>query len=250
MNRTLHSKTLGELVITAVMPSIRNIVFTVKDQTGKKYIYKKFGKPVLLQDKLVDELGFLDVGVNVVKRTPKEVQQLRQKIEVAGIYTPKIIEVGDDYTIEEFVEGVQLAQISSSDFERVSKTTIEQVATLHENGIVLGDRWIESQIYTEAGEVYFIDFDLAYVGEDQESLEMAELINALTFERTFEEIVFVAETFNNVEHTHHDLYDLELIVDVLKKHITYWSDPQNVLGSLIDVLHQKNILQEEDVLQK
>lgn len=240
MNRILQTDTLGDLIVTAVMPSIRNIVFTVKDQRGKKYVYKQFGKPKFEQDKLAEELAFLGVGIDVVKRTPKDVLELRTKVEAIGVKTPRVVEVGKDYTIEEFIEGVQLMQVTAADFEHLAKHTIEQLGLLHRNGVVLGDRWIESQIYTESHEVYFIDFDLAYQGDGQASLEIAELLNALTFERKFEEVVFVAESFNAMARQYnHNLYNLDLVVVVLKKHIAYWSDPQNVLGSLIDVLGKK-----------
>lgn len=238
----VKTKKLGTLTVLEVIPSTVNTVYLLENKEHKRYVYKKYGTNTSSRyGKLAKELKFLNIGVKPKKRTAKEIADIVANVGALGFKVPEIAETGTNYTIEEYIIGTSIGEIKDKNaFMEASFNVLNLVAKLHSKGIVLGDRWIRSQIIDGDNNVYFINFDKTYKGKGLEDLEMTETINALTFDRKFEDVVYVAESFIKIKNKYYK-YNVDAIVEILKKHALYWSDQKEIMSSLIKVLSKKKI---------
>ena len=223
------------------MPSTKNETCLTKDQFGREYTYYKYEGNGSNQG-LAKELKFIDLGVKAKIRTPREMVDITKRLKRIGVRCPQIVEYGDNYSIEQFMVGDTINQVRPQFFEQIAENVLHDVVKAHLNGVIMGNRWWGSQLVNQKNRtVSFIDFNVVYEGKYQNELEIAEILNALTWERGFEEVVFLAERFIGMLTTNKVGmygYNIGLVQSILDKHIRYWSDPQSILGSLIKVLNK------------
>lgn len=236
---SIETKTLGDLKVVQEISSLRNAVYLVSDAGGNMYIHKQYNAEMADPDDLEQELKFYDLGIGIKYRSPQETAKVSKELNVLGVNCPNILEHDANYTIEDYIKGYLVAEIQEpSVFQAVVKEVLSKIYLAHQQYMILGNRWFKRQLVTDDKTVYFMDLDVCYQGENLAELEMAEILNAITINRLFEDVVFVAKTFAELEKVN-SYYKIPLIVEILEKHIAYWSDPQNILGSLIEVINQK-----------
>lgn len=88
------------------------------------------------------------------------------RARAAGVRTPPVVCRGDGWMVLEFVEGRTLAEELRDDgCPSVVLRMMQQLASAHSAGVILGDRWGANEIVDPPGHLHFIDFDLEWVGD-------------------------------------------------------------------------------------
>lgn len=102
-------------------------------------------------------------------RTRREAK-LIEKLNLLGIAAPKFLECDEkEMKISmEYIGGKRLRDVLEKlDYAKICKKVGEQVALLHNNGIIHGDLTTSNMILKQ-GKIYFIDFGLSFYSEKVE----------------------------------------------------------------------------------
>ena len=111
-----------------------------------------------------------------IKELDDEIRRKRTRMEAkiisqarrAGVATPVVYDVKGDMIVMEKIQGKLLRDCIN---EELSRSVGENVAVLHENGIIHGDLTPKNIIVTSS-RLYFIDFGLAFFDERIEPMGM------------------------------------------------------------------------------
>lgn len=98
-------------------------------------------------------------------RTKSEAKIINKLQDIIPV--PKIIKTDEKQIIEmQFIDGEKLSDnLESLDYKQISRIIAENIAKMHNQGIIHGDLTTSNMIYAsdeENNKVYFIDFGLAF----------------------------------------------------------------------------------------
>jgi TP53 regulating kinase-like protein len=136
---------------------------------GAEAIIEKKGKKIIKNRiKKSYRLDIIDIKLRK-QRTKREARLLEKSSKLIPI--PKVIKV-DEKTHKltlEFIPGKKLSQYLDKlkNNQEICKTIGQQIALLHDNGIIHGDLTTSNMIYFNK-KVYFIDFGLGYESTNAE----------------------------------------------------------------------------------
>ena len=157
MEKTVMSKNFGCLEVLKEYDSLRNGIYLVASPGGENYVYKQLGTKTPKPDPLTEELKFLGVDVKHRRRSAKEIAGFSREITTLGLATPQIVEVGKNHTIEKYIEGRNFLEIKNREqFEEIAKRLLSAIHHLHQNNLIAGDRWYNSQIIDGKSNIFLI----------------------------------------------------------------------------------------------
>ena len=113
-------------------------------------------------------------------RTRREAKLL-EKLNSLQISAPKLVECSEDKIIMEYIDGKRLRDVlKKQNYAKICKLVGEQVALLHNNGIIHGDLTTSNMILKQ-GKIFFIDFGLSFYSEkvEDKAVDMHLLRQAL-----------------------------------------------------------------------
>lgn len=125
---------------------------------GKKVVKERFKKSYRIPE--IDDK--LRLG-----RTRREAK-LIEKLNLLKIPAPKLVSCDEDKIIMEYIDGKRLRDVlEKQNYVKICKLVGEQVAVLHNNGIIHGDLTTSNMILRK-GKIVFIDFGLSFYSEKVE----------------------------------------------------------------------------------
>jgi len=132
-----------------------------------------------------------ELDLRIRKERTRAESRLMSEARRVGVPTPIIHDIYD-FTIEmEYIDGVPVKEIISSE---LSENMGETVGKLHRGGIIHGDL-TTSNMLLYRGRVYLIDFGLAFVGSSTESRGVDVHVLFQTFESTHTDHEDLVEAF-------------------------------------------------------
>lgn len=209
----------------------KNILMLVTyEPTGKHAVLRKrvgnFQTTILRQE--ADYMGF-DFRV----RTIPETAEFTKLLKNSGVLVPLVYEYGDDYMIEEYIEGTPLDRVfkETNNF-KVAERFLNQVTDAHQKGLSLAERWGKNEILTPSGQIVFVDLDIQYLCGFAKELELAEAVNAVAvWSQKFPISRKTRSWLHQPMITQN--YDLDKIIWLLQKHVEFWQDPEGYLQAVI-----------------
>lgn len=145
-------------------------------------------------------MGLFGVGGTFKLRTIAEEIEFMERAIAASLPVPKLIASENDWMLIQFLQGKTLHKsVKNGEIDLVF-TVLKAMNLAHQQGIIYGDRWGDNELIDSQGNVSFIDFDIQwdYQGEESgmlEALEMAvTLFNSLRLTTAREELLNLVKT--------------------------------------------------------
>ncbi|MBS3081170.1 hypothetical protein J4221_06880 [Candidatus Pacearchaeota archaeon] len=197
-----------------------NELILLRDDQKKKYILQ-VQKKVRPVGEYLSEF-FETVGIEDYRYRSLEEQVLfSQHCLDRGLLVPKIFEHDYNYIIREFIEGTTYSEVLSNSENALLLRYLQELMNIHKKGIVLGDRWGPNELVTPDGEIYFFDFDIELLDENNEEFEIAHAIytSVINAKNKKNAISLITKFFENGALSY---YDCDILIKFLERHITFY----------------------------
>jgi Kae1-associated kinase Bud32 len=127
-------------------------------------------KQGVLKDRITKNYRHPELDVKLRRTRTKTEARLLTKAREAGIPVPRVIQQTETTLTLEKIRGKKLAEIldKTSQKEQIADMFGQQIAQLHNSGIIHGDLTTSNILYTAKKELVFIDFGLGYASQRTE----------------------------------------------------------------------------------
>lgn len=200
--------------------------------------YEPLGKPAMLRRRMENFQTTIlreeanSMGFDFRVRTIPETAEFTKLLKNSGVSVPQVYEYGDDYMIEEYIEGTPLdrALRNTDDFALAGKF-LNQIVDAHRMGLVIAERWGKNEILTPSRQIVFVDLDIQYLCAFDKELELAEAVNAVV---VWSQKLSISRKTRSWLHQPMIVqnYDLSKIIWLLQKHVEFWQDPEGYLQAV------------------
>ena len=128
-------------------------------QGAEAKLYREGGK--LVKNRIKKNYRIEEIDKRLRKQRTKKEAKILEKLSSLG-FTPKLINVDENKIEMEFIDGITLRDyLNKSNYKGLMQELGKKIATLHNQGIIHGDL-TTSNFLVKGGEIYFIDFGLAF----------------------------------------------------------------------------------------
>lgn len=222
------------------METLKQNYFTEATKNSLLLItYEPIGKLAVLRKRaenfqttiLREEASYMGFDFRV--RTIPETAEFTKLLQDSGVFVPQVYEYGDDYMVEEYIEGTPLDRVfkETNNF-KIAERFLNQVTDAHQKGLSLAERWGKNEILTPGGKIIFVDLDVLYLCDFVKELELAEAANAVAVwsenPRISRKVSCWLHRPNIIQN-----YNLYKITWLLERHVEFWHDPQGYLQEVI-----------------
>jgi len=145
-----------------------------KGAEARLFLGDYLNNPIIIKDRLPKSYRLKELDERLRGfRTRREAKVL-DKLNRAGFKSPKVISCdGNEKILMEKIDGILVKEIPERNFKKICIQIGENVAIMHNEGIIHGDLTTSNMILKEnpdavSGDVYFIDFGLSFFSEKAE----------------------------------------------------------------------------------